>query len=390
MKSGQILESKIQEARLKYPALKNKSYLNFGAQGSMALSTIERIQKSYEYVQENGPLSAAMFGWIVEECKKIKAILAEELGAQVASLALTQNATEGCNIALWGYEWQENDCLLTTDSEHNGVMKAALQLCKRRKLRLEICRLADLQSEEEIISELEKSIRQNKPKLFMLSHVLWNTGKVLPLKEITEICHKHDVLVLADGAQSVGVLPLNLKELGADFYAFTGHKWLGGPEGIGALYIKPESLERIEPTFAGWRGAVFDAKGYPVDWAPDASRFEVATAPFPLLSGLAEAIKLHREFGTAEERYQTILKNTARLSEALKSIPGLSLLNPGGGSSLLSFKIDKASHLEIVKKLDSQKIILRTIPNPDCIRASLHYFSNGEIDALVDGLKKLV
>lgn len=384
-----MLEANLLEHRKKFPALANKHYLNFGAQGTMANSALNAIRSSYDFVQEKGPLSAGMFAWIQKEVSSTKELLAEEFGGQALSYALTQNATEGCNIVLWGQEWQEGETLLTTDSEHNGVMKAAIQLCKRRKLSLEICKLAEL-NDHEIIAALEKSLEATKPRLFMLSHVLWNTGRVLPLKKILELCRAHSVRVLVDGAQSAGVLPLDLKEIGADYYAFTGHKWIGGPEGVGALYIEPSALESIEPTYCGWRGAQFDSKGNAIDWLPDASRFEVATAPFPLLAGLCEAIKVHRQAGSTTERFNLILENTKRLKEELASIKGLRLLDEHGGSSLVSFVIEGASHIDLVKQLEANKFILRTIPNPLCIRASVHYFSAEDLISFVETVKNLL
>ncbi|MBX9725130.1 MAG: aminotransferase class V-fold PLP-dependent enzyme [Candidatus Obscuribacterales bacterium] len=381
-----MISSSINEQRLKFPALKNKSYLNFGAQGTMATSTIDAIKHSYDYVQDKGPLSAGMFAWIQEEGWRCKKLIADEFGGEASSYALTQNTTEGCNIVLWGLDWKEGDTLLTTDSEHNGVMKAAIQLCKRNKLKLEVCKIAKLNSEEEILEAVQESLK-SKPRLFMISHILWNTGRVLPLKKIVDLCKSKNVKVLADGAQSAGVMPLDMIELGAEFYAFTGHKWIGGPEGVGALYVAPDSLEDLEPTFAGWRGAIFDSKGQAIGWQPDSSRYEVATAPFPLLSGLINAIEVHRQAGTAVARYETIIQIASKLRAELSTMPNLKLLDKTGGSSLVSFAIDDVIHANVVKALESKGFIVRTIPNPECIRASVHYFSQEEADKFCDALK---
>lgn len=378
----------MKEHRLKFPALKNKHYLNYGAQGTLAASALDSIRNSYDYVQEHGPLSGSMFAWIQNEISRTRKNLAAEFGGEPASWAITQNATEGCNIALWGLDWHEGDVLATTDSEHTGVVKAMEQLCKRLKLKLEICPIAGLQSDDQIIAAVEK-VLSARPRLFLVSHVLWNTGKVLPLEQIIALCHKHGVKVLADGAQSAGVLPLNMPALKVDFYAITGHKWICGPEGVGGLYVSPESIDTLEPTYVGWRGAVFDATGKAVDWAAGAARYEVATTPFPLLSGLNQAFAVHREFGTAEQRYELILKNSRRLKDQLGAIKNLRFLDEKGGSGLVSFVIEGASHGDLVKQLESSGIILRTIPSPSCIRASVHYFSEEDIDVFAKALEGL-
>jgi L-cysteine/cystine lyase len=375
----------MQKHRAQYPALQNKHYLNFGGQGCMASSSIEAIKQAYEYVQEHGPFSTKVFAWMQEQIDGVKNLLAAEFGGEGLDYALTQNATEGCNIILWGIDWREGDTLLTTDCEHNGVMKAAMQLSFRHKLELAVCKISGLHTDEEILAALENSIAR-KPRLLMLSHVLWNTGRVLPLARIAEMCRYHGVKLLADGAQSAGVLPLDLIALKVDYYAITGHKWLGGPEGTGALYVAPEALDEIEPTFSGWRGAVFDAEGKPTEWLPGAARFEVATSAFPLLSGLADAIRLHNNFANAENRFHLIEQLTGNLKKSLLQVPGIRLVDQLSGAGLLSFYSEQAELGTLMKILENNNVIIRTIPKPNCLRASLHYFSEVEMAKLVDAL----
>jgi len=153
-------------------------------------------------------------------------------------------------------------------------------------------------------------------QLVVLSHILWNTGQVLPLKAIIQHCHHHSpgdrpIAVLVDGAQSVGVLPLNLAATEVDFYAFTGHKWWCGPAGLGGLYVRPGTLNSqdfaaLQPTFIAWRGIRVDDWGQPQGWQATAQRFELATSAYPLLGGIQKAIATHHQWGTVGERYQRI------------------------------------------------------------------------------------
>jgi len=227
----------------------------------------------------------------------------------------------------------------------------------------------------------------------ILSHVLWNTGQVLPLDKIAEICNKNNSLVLVDAAQSVGLLPLNLRELGADFYAFTGHKWWCGPAGVGGLYVKPEALEKLAPTFLGWRGVIKDSQGQPIDLLPDGRRYEVGTSAYSLYAGLGEAIALHQQWGTDEERYQQICHNSEYLWRKLTALPHIKCLRTSPPQSgLVSFQF--AQHqphasVKLVQFLESQKIFTRTISHPDCVRATVHYFTlESELDQLVEQVKK--
>jgi L-cysteine/cystine lyase len=235
-------------------------------------------------------------------------------------------------------------------------------------------------------------------RLVVVSHILWNTGQVLPIANIARACHRYPtrgatVRLLVDAAQSVGVLPLNLSQLGADFYAFTGHKWWCGPAGVGGLYVHPEALSSINPTFIGWRSIRKNASGYPIGWQPDARRFEVATSDYALFGSLRESIALQNQWGTATERFQRIQALSLYLWQQLKDTPGITCLRtapPEAG--LVSFTVDRKEqgiHNRLVQTLEQDSIFLRTIQDPDCVRACVHYLTlESEVEELVKAIQK--
>ncbi len=378
------LVSQLRDHRSRFPALNNKAYFNFGAQGALPEEALQAIIDAYGFVQREGPFSSRIFKWITDELALTRQFLAGEIGGSHDCFVLTQNVTEGCNIALWGMDWQSGDHILITDSEHPGVAAAVEQISRRQGLNVTFVSLRDLESEQ--IPNAISHHLQPRTRLVVLSHVLWNTGQVLPLAEILAACRSRSVKVLADGAQSAGVLPLNLTELDPDYYAITGHKWLCGPEGVGALYIKRELLAVLKPTFVGWRSTIFDD-----DCNARVERFEVATSPFPLLSGLRKALALHSEYGSAQDRHGRITENVRRFRKGLSGIERVHWLTPeDSASGLVSFALDGVSHQAVARELEECRILLRTIPNPDCLRVSLHYLnSEEEIDTLVDALRSL-
>jgi L-cysteine/cystine lyase len=197
---------------------------------------------------------------------------------------------------------------------------------------------------------------------------------------------------LVDAAQSVGVLPLNLVELDVDFYAFTGHKWWCGPAGLGGLYVRSELLEDLRPTYVGWRGVTRNSAGYPTGYQPDGRRFEVATSDCALYAGLQAAIATHHLWGTAEQRYQRIKTVSQYLWEQLSKIPSVTCLRTTPPESgLVSFQIDRSNPASVVQSLESQGFLLRTILDPVCIRACVHYFTlESEIDRLVAALSQII
>jgi L-cysteine/cystine lyase len=371
--------------RQQFPALSNKAYFNYGGQGPMTQSAIAAIQQAHEYIQKTGPFSGTTNRWLIEQAQKMKATIAAELHVPPETITFTEDVSIGCNIPLWGIDWQAGDHLLLTDCEHPGIIAAAQEIQRRFGIEITTCPLRATLNEGDPTQTIAQSLQPNT-RLVVLSHILWNTGQVLPLAEIVRVCHERSVLVLVDAAQSVGVLPLNLTELEADFYAFTGHKWWCGPAGLGGLYVRPEV--QISPTFIGWRGITVDATGQPTGWMADGRRYEIATSDYTLYAGLSAAIAYQNEWGTATDRYQRILELSRSLWQKLADLPQVTCLRtapPEAG--LVSFTIEGQAHRALVQALEQQNIFVRTILDPDCIRACVHYLTTeAEIEQLVEAI----
>lgn len=256
-----------------------------------------------------------------------------------------------------------------------------------------MCPLKATLNEGDPVAVITEHLRP-QTRLVVLSHILWNTGQVLPLAAIVSACQTypshHPVRILVDAAQSVGVLPLNLTDLGADFYAFTGHKWWCGPAGVGGLYVRPEARESLAPTFIGWRSITTNSSGTPIGWQPDGRRYEIATSAVPLYAGLRDAIALQSTYGTIAERYQQVCDRSTDLWQRLRDLPTVKCLRstpPEAG--LVSFQLESGNHNSLVQTLESKGIFVRTILDPDCVRACVHYFTTeAEINRLVEAIKE--
>lgn len=363
----------------------------------MPQSAIAAIQQAHEYIQQAGPFSGAINAWVTQEVQQMRAVMGDELGAPPETITLTEDVTVGCNIPLWGLDWQAGDHLLLSDCEHPGIIAAALEIQRRFGIEVTFCPLMATLNGGDAVAVIAQHLRPTT-RLVVLSHILWNTGQVLPLQAIAQTCHAFPtrnapVRLLVDAAQSVGVLPLNLSELGADFYAFTGHKWWCGPAGIGGLYVHPEAFESISPTFVGWRGIRKNASGYPIGWQADGSRFEVATSDYTLYGGLRAAIATQNQWGTAAERYRRICELSGYFWQQLQAIPSITCLRtapPEAG--LVSFTVDRSvgTHNLLVQQLEQQGFLLRTILDPNCIRACVHYLTlESEIDRVIQVLDEI-
>ncbi|MEH1860472.1 MAG: aminotransferase class V-fold PLP-dependent enzyme [Nostoc sp.] len=391
MTSISALPIKLHHHREQFPALANKAYFNYGGQGPMPQRAMDAIAQTQAYVQQIGPFGNEAYGWIAPQTQAAREAIALELNAPSETITLTQNVTVGCNIAMWGIEWLAGDHLLLSDCEHPGVIATAREISRRFAVEVTTCPLKATLNEGDPVTIIAQHLRPNT-RLVILSHVFWNTGQVLPLDKIAEVCRNNHSALLIDAAQSAGLLPLNLTELGVDFYAFTGHKWLCGPAGVGGLYVRPEARESLKPTFIGLNGIVVDSQSQPVDWLPDGRRYEVSTLAYPLYLGLKEAIAIHQEWGTSQERYEQICHNSEYLWRQLTALPDINCLRTSPPESgIVSFQLENnqpQAHLKLVQFLDLQRILTRTIADPSCIRATVHYFTlESEIDLLVETIQ---
>lgn len=359
----------------------------------MPETALTAIIDTHKYIQQVGPFSGKANSWLTERVDLLREAIASELGTTPETITLTENVTAGCNIAMWGVDWQKGERILMTDCEHPGIIATVEEISRRFGVEVDVCSIMDTLNDGDPIEVICSYLTENT-RLVVLSHLLWNTGQILPLKAIAQACHNFPaaktIRVMVDAAQSVGSLYLNLPELEIDYYAFTGHKWLCGPAGVGGLYISETAFAELNPTFIGWRGVEMNDRGKPIAWKQDGTKFEVATSAYPEYEGLRSAIATHQEWGSSGDRYQRICELSKYLWEQLQEIEGVSCLKhtpPEAG--IVSFQVTRIDHKELVNTLEQQGFLLRTIADPDCIRACVHYLTlPEEIDRLLEAIKK--
>lgn len=374
--------------RQHFAGLQGKHYFNYGGQGILPTPALDAIVSGFQYLETHGPFSMAGNRWAMDQCGALRQALATEMGTTSDRLTLTENVTMGCNIALWGLTWEPGDEILLSDCEHPGVYAIVQELGDRFGVVSRIFPLQDHLNDGDPTATIAAHLTP-RTKLLAISHLLWNTGQVLPLGKIIPLCHHQRVKVLVDAAQSAGSLPLALDQLQPDFYAFTGHKWFCGPAGVGGLYISEQAFKQSRPAFLGWRSLKQDV---PPVWTDNGVRFEVATSAYTLYGGLTRSLSLHQEWGTPSDRHRQICQLSGYLWEQLQQIPQIHCLKataPEAG--LVSFTVENQVHRSLVQQLEQEKIMVRTLTKPDCIRACVHYFTSAaEIDHLVAQIKALL
>jgi len=299
-------------------------------------------------------------------------------------VALTQNTTHGMNLGVTAIDWREGDEVVSTSTEHPGCLMPLHVAGRRFGVKL------DLVSPPVTAGKIEAALTP-RTRLIALSHVDWTNGEVLPLAEICALARDRGILTLVDGAQSVGNIPVDVPATGADMYAFTGHKWVLGPEGMGAFYVRP-GLPVHSPN-VGYLSlsspADFDKSG-DYDLRPDARRFEASTMSAALAGGFAEAAQGILERG--EEGFGEIRRLADLLMDLLSELPRVILRSPRPAQGgLVSFEIEGVAAREAAERLLEQRFVLRYVPaRVPYVRASTHLFNTEEeLEALTETVGRL-
>ena len=380
------------------PALLNKTYFNYGGQGPLPTPSLEAIQASWRRIQELGPFTTDVWPFIGAEVSSTRRRLAELCGVAPHRLALSENVTSGCVLPLWGLPFVAGDRLLISDCEHPGVVAACVELARREGLEIDALPVQQLRGDQPstdagVMDALEQSLTP-RTRLVVLSHLLWNTGQIMPITAVAErlALHPQSPYLLVDAAQSFGQIPVQQAAAAADIYAFTGHKWACGPEGLGGVALSERVLEQGQPTVIGWRSLRDESKADLSSSDPfhhDSRRFEVATSCVPLMAGLRCSLDLLEQEGSSEARLGRILQLSRDLWGTLEQLPGVSpLLEVPPASGLVSFQLSKGPACgEVVKQLGSQGLWIRDLADPACLRACTHVTTGGkEIETLVEAI----
>lgn len=378
------------------PALR---HLNHGSYGACPRVVLE-AQAQLRARMERSPVR--FFGR--ELAGLLEAAMAEVaafVGADPADLVPVPNATSGVNAVLGSLELRAGDELLLTDHGYNACRNAAELVARRAGARVVTARIPfPLQGEEQVVEALLGAAGE-RTRLALLDHVTSPTGLVLPLARAVPLLRERGIQVLVDGAHAPGMIPLCLRDLGADYYTANLHKWLCAPKGAGFLWVRPEHQARVRPTVIS-HGANSPRPGrsrYQVEFGwvgtADPTPFLAAPVALAFLGGLLpggwpELQERNRDLARAGralllEALGSAEPAPASMLGAMASVPlppGEEGLEPG------AFDLDPL-HLRLH---DLHGIEVPVMPWPAAPRRLLRisaqvYVELGDIEALVEALR---
>jgi L-cysteine/cystine lyase len=356
----------VEEARARFPVLERFAYLNAGTLGPLSHATIEAMAARNRLDHEHGRGGKAWFDSVLELRGRVRERLAATIGARSDRLALTGSTTDGCNIVLAGFGLGPGDEVVTTDSEHPGLL-LPLHASGATVLVAEVSARPAAEALDAILGRIT-----DRTRLLALSHVLWTTGHVIPVHELKAAS---GLPMLVDGAQSVGAIPVDVGEL--DFYTVSCQKWLCGPEPTGALYVRdPEALRVALPTYLS---AVRSERDATFAWKDGAERFDFGWLATPALAGLEAALDV------PDVRFELARAAAERCRTALEEAGHDVVTEPGQGT-LVSF-VAPGDPAGDARRLYERGVILRDLPGTGWLRASCGWWtSDDDVDRLVAGL----
>jgi L-cysteine/cystine lyase len=359
--------------RAQLPSLAGRAYLNSGGCGPLPLAAAEAIAAWAGEAARRPRGSAEGFAAVEEEAARLRAAAGRVVGATPERIALTGNTTDGLNVVAWGIDWRAGDEIVMPAMEHPGMAVPLAALARRAGLTL---RLVDPEGTGEGLADAVAAVVGPRTRLVALSHVAWTTGAVLDVAGVARHAHDAGALVLVDGAQSAGAIPVDPAALGADAYALPAHKWLLGPEGLGALWIAEDAMERIDITASGFESGTDHRPGGGLTLHPGARRHEVSTLPAGLLAGWRAALEWLEGLGW-EWIHRRVREVHGQARAALERIRGVRVVTPAGPQAgLLSFRVSGRDPVLGCARMAAEDVIVRWLPHTPLVRASLGFFTD--------------
>ena len=368
----------------------DKIYLNNASVSLMPSQSIEAMKQFLISYSSIGPDSKDSELFVTEKLRNVRKIIAKIISCQPDEVVLTQSTTDGINIVANGLSFNTNSNIIIRGMahEHHSNFYPWIKLKKKSSIKnLSIDKNGFFK-----LNDLESYIDDNT-KLVALSHALYNTGSILPVKEIGEILY-NKVPFFIDGAQTVGCIEdTDVSQIKCNFMSFNGSKWLCGPMGTGLFYCNRKSSKLLEPmTIGGESAIIYDDSSIAYKELPD--KFQTGFRNYVGMVGLESSVKYLLNFGMKNIRKKNQhLSNLFR--EELSKLPNIILYgpeDPNDRTSIVAFNIKGFDSQEVVDKLEKQNIILavREIIEKKIVRASPHFFNTeSEILQVIDKIKKL-
>ena len=346
--------------------LAERAYLNAGTDGPLPARSTAAARARLEHELREGRSGAVHWDGLEQLREDLRGRIAALMGASADEVALTGSATDAINLVLAGFDLAPGDEVLTTDEEHAGLL-APLAACARRTGAG--IRVAPFGAVGAAVSE--------RTRLIAVSHVSWMTGRRVALAPLRDT----GLPVLLDGAQGLGAVAVDVRELGCAFYAAAGQKWLCGPDGTGALFVEGEWIDRLGMPRASYVTIVEHSDPLALEPRAGARRFDTVSPSGPALAAALAALEVLAEHG-----WPAVFGHAAQSADILRVSLGERLVAPGARAPLVTWRTERDPD-DHVSALAERGVIVRAIPGHPWIRASVGAWnSESDLERLLAAL----
>jgi selenocysteine lyase/cysteine desulfurase len=358
--------------------------LNNGGVSPQPLITQNALDR-YVRICNEGP---AYYMWNVlgQGRENVRNKLAELAGVSAEEIAINRNTSEGLETIIFGLDLKAGDEILTTNQDYPNMMNAWNQRVKRDGIKLTTISIpVPCKDSGDIVEAYKKAITP-KTKIIHVSHVIFMTGQIMPVREIADMAHQHGIDVICDGAHSFAHLDYKISDLHCDYFGTSLHKWLCAPFGSGLMWIKKEKIEGLYPLF-----------GAPKDFSTtDIRKFEhLGTRSFPIELAIGNSIDFHNGIGSKrkEERLRYLTHYWAEKVGKNPKVKFNTSLKSDMSCALCNFYIEGKEHSKVQDELFSKyKIYTTPITHDEFkgVRVTPHVYTKiADLDYFVKAVEKI-
>ena len=378
----------VRRAREQVPASTASPYFQTGGIGPSPTPVIEQVAEQLGF-QNRSPAAvdvAAVMGRIEPD---LRSQLARVFGAEEGEVALTHSTSEGISIVAWSLDWHSGDEVIISNTEHPANVIPWYVLRDRFGI---VIREIDLSPGTDLVGEVQKQL-SSRTRMVSLSHVSRNNGRALRAEDsarLGEILRSRGVLYHLDGAQGPGCVVTDFAALGCDCYSTCGHKWLLGPKGTGALFVRRSMLDEVQLSWAGAHShETMDYEGN-YTLLPSAARYEFGTRALADFHGFGQAVQWMEDIG-----FERILDRVDALVafgiETTRQTPGLTVASPedpADRSGILVVRLPEGCDpMALYRELGQDGILASPVRGERDFRISIHFFNTREeISSALDAI----
>lgn len=326
-----VEDNPIEEYRKEFPIVGNCIYLDHAGVAPVSLRVKNEVEKFLSEATEKAFIG---YGYWMEKVDEVRAMSAELIGAEKDEIAFIKNTSHGISIVSSGLEWKKGDNVIIFEREFPSNVYPWLEL-GRKGVEVKFIQMLDGRIQMDDIERL----MDGRTRLLSMSSVQSLNGFMIDLKKLGKLCHSNGTLFFVDAIQSLGVIPIDVKDACVDFLAADGHKWLLAPEGTGLFYCRRDLISGLRPNLIGWKTVKGDENFEIIDFTlkENALRFEEGSFNVMGIRALGAALHLLFEIGVGRIKTRVHDLGDVIMNEAERR--GFEIGTPreregrGGGSS---------------------------------------------------------